>query len=505
MGAMNTMRVATPATGEGPSLFGSLLVILLTLAGCDEAAVAPVSSSTADAESGVDEEPAATSAAPVAVALAERATARNVSEDSFEVRFPNHGVTRHFLARVRAEPNPDAPIAGYMRRGAHFRASDRVPGVSCRRGWFEVPGSGFVCRGDAYDVGAEVTPLDAAPEAPALDDPLPYRYARARRGDLPQFWHLPSESEERAVLERVAPAETGTSEAPPGQLEEIAAPAPSQNDLPDFVRQLMRPGFYVSVDGFEEEGGRRFLRTVRGGYVRADALETLNVGTPTRGVVLGGSMRLPVAFALNDGTHRLRRVGTTRRYESAGTISRHTAVRVAELTNHNGSDYVVDDAGFTIRRSAVRVAELTPRPARVRESHRWIHISLSRQVLVAYEGDTPVYSTLVSTGREGHETPTGLFRIQSKHVSTTMDDLTDEEHAYQIEDVPWTMYFEGNYALHSAFWHDRFGHVRSHGCVNLSPADARWLFRWAGPELPASWHGVFASRERAGSWVYITE
>ena len=145
------------------------------------------------------------------------------------------------------------------------------------------------------------------------------------------------------------------------------------------------------------------------------------------------------------------------------------------------------------------------RPGEIDAEDRWIHVSLSEQTLVAYEGSEPVFATSVSTGREGFETPTGLFRIQSKHVSTTMDDLHSKDEAYLIEDVPWTMYFEGNFALHAAFWHLSFGRVRSHGCVNLAPADARWLFQWSGPTLPASWHGVFARGDAPGTWIYITE
>jgi lipoprotein-anchoring transpeptidase ErfK/SrfK len=134
-----------------------------------------------------------------------------------------------------------------------------------------------------------------------------------------------------------------------------------------------------------------------------------------------------------------------------------------------------------------------------------VHVDLSSQTLVAYEGDRAVFATLVSSGREGFETPTGTIRIQSKHVSATMDDTASATEAYSIEDVPWTMYFEGSFALHAALWHDQFGRPRSHGCVNLAPADARWLFQWTGPVLPPGWHGVVASSRRQGSWVHITE
>ncbi|MEM7607071.1 MAG: L,D-transpeptidase [Myxococcota bacterium] len=439
---------------------------------------------------------------------------RRTAQREFEARYPKQGVTRHFLARVRVQPSVSAPVAGYMRRGARFRATERVPGVGCRHGWFEVPGAGFVCRGEAYAIGDEAPQYDGAPHPPALEDPLPYHYARVRQRDIGQFWRLPSLADEARfadIVEALAPSRRRVEaevDAPPAPGAEEVAEARAPRDsvaLPDFVRQRMRPGFYVSLNGEESrEDGRRFARTLRGGFLRADALEA---PTPSsdHGVVLGGAFRLPVAFTRRDGTHRLRRRGTTRHFASAGTVDRHQPLAVARMMDRSGQSYIVDSEGYTVRRSAVRIAAAVERPSRVREGSRWIHVSLAEQTLVAYEDDTPVYATLVSTGREGFETPAGLFRIQSKHVSTTMDDLTDEDSAYQIEDVPWTMYFEGNYALHTAFWHRRFGTPRSHGCVNLAPADARWVFHWAGPELPASWHGVFADRHRAGSWVYITE
>ena len=125
------------------------------------------------------------------------------------------------------------------------------------------------------------------------------------------------------------------------------------------------------------------------------------------------------------------------------------------------------------------------------------------ETLTAYEGDRPVFVTLISSGRAGFETPPGSYRIQSKHVTATMDDTTNPDGAYSIEDVPWTMYFREGLALHAAFWHERYGEARSHGCINLSPADAHYLFDWTLPEVPDAWHGSFASRERPGTRVVI--
>ena len=138
-------------------------------------------------------------------------------------------------------------------------------------------------------------------------------------------------------------------------------------------------------------------------------------------------------------------------------------------------------------------------------------VDLETQSLVAYVGDTPVYATLVSTGRvkdpldplKNFETPDGSFRLTSKHVTATMDGDHSVDGPYSIEDVPYVMYFQLAYALHSAFWHNSFGRPRSHGCVNLAPADAKWMFFWATPELPTSWHGVYPSEQNPGTRIYI--
>jgi hypothetical protein len=74
---------------------------------------------------------------------------------------------------------------------------------------------------------------------------------------------------------------------------------------------------------------------------------------------------------------------------------------------------------------------------------------------------------------------------------------------YSIEDVPYIQYFNGSYALHGAFWHAAFGSVKSHGCVNLAPWDAKILFGWTDPQVPQGWHAAFATKERPGTRVIV--
>jgi outer membrane biosynthesis protein TonB len=114
-----------------------------------------------------------------------------------------------------------------------------------------------------------------------------------------------------------------------------------------------------------------------------------------------------------------------------------------------------------------------PPPAPVHED-RWIDVDLTRQVLTAYEGNTPVRVVVVSTGLPRTPTPTGQFRIWAK---LRYDDMSGP--GYYLPDVPYVMYFYGGYSLHGTYWHNNFGHPMSHGCVNLPTPEAEWLFNWA--------------------------
>lgn len=118
------------------------------------------------------------------------------------------------------------------------------------------------------------------------------------------------------------------------------------------------------------------------------------------------------------------------------------------------------------------------RPAGVGEGERWISVNLSTQTLVAFEGDIPVFETLVSSGLPQWPTVTGLFRTYMKYESQTMNGYL-LGYDYYLPDVPYVMYFFEDYAIHGTYWHSNFGQPMSHGCVNVSTPDAEWLFNWA--------------------------
>jgi lipoprotein-anchoring transpeptidase ErfK/SrfK len=135
--------------------------------------------------------------------------------------------------------------------------------------------------------------------------------------------------------------------------------------------------------------------------------------------------------------------------------------------------------------------ELSPLSPEIPPEKKWIDISISRQTLIAYEDGKEVLNTLVSTGL-GKEvpgqlpwrTPIGEHHVMSKMPSQHMGDdpITSDVSGYVLPGVPWVSYFhESGVALHGTYWHDNFGVPMSHGCVNMRPEDAKWIFRWTTP------------------------
>jgi lipoprotein-anchoring transpeptidase ErfK/SrfK len=121
----------------------------------------------------------------------------------------------------------------------------------------------------------------------------------------------------------------------------------------------------------------------------------------------------------------------------------------------------------------------TPTPPMGKFGPKWVDVNLSTQTMVAYEGETPVYSARVSSGTYNHPTVIGTYRIYAKYVSTKMTGGTQGIDYYNIPNVPYTMYFYSGYALHGAYWHNNFGNPMSHGCVNLPVDVSKWMFEWA--------------------------
>jgi len=107
------------------------------------------------------------------------------------------------------------------------------------------------------------------------------------------------------------------------------------------------------------------------------------------------------------------------------------------------------------------------------EGH-WIDIDLGDQMLYAWDGSELKGSFLVSTGTDHYLTETGRYNVYAKFPFSTMDGGD-----FWLPDVPWTMFYSGNFSIHGTYWHHNFGTPMSHGCVNMSVEDAEWLYNFS--------------------------
>lgn len=122
-----------------------------------------------------------------------------------------------------------------------------------------------------------------------------------------------------------------------------------------------------------------------------------------------------------------------------------------------------------------------------------IRVEVPHQTLSCFEGEREVYFCRVSTGAlydyqgnrvDNWETPSGKHSITRKYVSLQMSGGVTGA-GYDLPGIGWsTIFATGGVAIHATFWHNNYGDTMSHGCVNVTPEDAKWIFRWSQPAVP---------------------
>jgi len=419
---------------------------------------------------------------------------------------PQRVFAKRFVTPIRSAPGPEGARVGYLRAGTllHSTTTEPVGNEGCEDGWYELDTGGFACgqRDILVFSGDRLPELRA--RQPDRDADMPYEYVTVRR-KTPLYKRIPKADEVYTIP--LAPEDGGV--APPA-IEEPEMPATAAVIENPLVLRILQPGFYVSLDRRFERDGETYWRTQQNGFVPAKNLRHKD-WSRFRGQALdGGSWDLPVAVTRREETtvYRLNERGKLK--PSRERLQSRSWLAVQSRRRIGDGVYLLVGNQRLVREAEVMVIEPTAPPEGVGEGERWIDVNLERQVVVAYDWKQPRYVTLVSTGRsktpspeQSYLTPKGLHRIRGKHLTSTMDNDEPGEPPYSLEDVPYVMYFRGAYAFHSAFWHDRFGRPRSHGCINMAPYDAKWLFNWAGPDLPDTWHGGMATEDNPGTWVHV--
>lgn len=235
-------------------------------------------------------------------------------------------------------------------------------------------------------------------------------------------------------------------------------------------------------------------------YVRADNLH-LTKPSNFQGVTVPPSFDKSLGWIIFD-TKASKNPGEPPPAEDPPTLLGETVAIIYETKEINGNKWCRIGEGWWINYSHLGLVTPSPRPKEVKKTDKWIEINLFEQTLIAYEGDRMVFTTLISSGDDDFPTVEGLFRIWTKSKKSKMSGKENDPLYYYIEDVPWQMYFHKSYALHTSYWHGYFGLPSSHGCINMSPKDAKWLFDWSGPLVKEN-NWTKATKENPGTWVWV--
>ncbi len=282
---------------------------------------------------------------------------------------------------------------------------------------------------------------------------------------------------------------------------QVTAESPLLYDAPNGnVIGQMPPGFNF-VHGTETTGD--WVRNRNGEWMSATDLKYQETAR-FRGVRLLNGLENPFGWVLGDLV-TVPAPGAKQSMETGVVKFRYDLVNIfAQVRHSDGWIWYLVGPDQWIEQRSLAVAKLTEMPENV-AARRWVGVDLYEQTLVAYDGTTPVFATLIASGLPGWDTNEGVFDIWARVERDGMSGATGAPDAYALESVPWVMYFDGGISLHGTYWHNGFGYRRSHGCVNLSISDAGFIFNWTGDQEPdedgniLSQVYVYASGEYRGS------
>jgi hypothetical protein len=250
---------------------------------------------------------------------------------------------------------------------------------------------------------------------------------------------------------------------------------------------------YATIHGRVESEGQAWYILNPGQYVRVEDIRL--VPTPEfHGVQVTSQPKRPFGWILQEVQPSSEPDGEPD--PGAGRLTRYTFFQVydAVVGLDNWIWYNIG-GGRWVRQTYVSVVDVNEPPPEVGSNEFWVEVDLYEQSFAAYEGGRMIYAGLISSGLNRWPTYEGLFQVWSRYLQNPMSGAEGQIDYYAIEDVPYIMYFDrrNEIALHGAFWHDRFGYKHSHGCVNMPPRDAEWVFNWSAHAPNDLWVWVHTS------------
>jgi hypothetical protein len=426
---------------------------------------------------------------------------------------------------IYGRPKADQRFIGYLRFGSSIalRSTELTHGPGCRKGFYAIEPRGYVCNDRTVTLSPSPSWLAALAATEAVSGPFPYHYALSN--GAPMYNRLPSLAEQARVERPFGPAghflRLSKGLSAHEDLAEVRPIEPS-GPLPSFlaeggltaegriglVRQSIPLGSMLSFTASFRDQGRTFLLSADQTLVPAERVRPFRPSA-FHGVRLDADTQLPLAWIRGQDRPRYERLGDGSFAKLEGAFALRSFVRLSGSGERwKGTRYLEtrerDPSGkvlYLAEPDATVVEALEKLPPGVSPGQKMIVTRITQGTLVAYEGNRPVYATLMSPGAGGlavkgqdpvkaSTTPLGVYNVTFKDRASTMSPEKGENRSFWIADVPHVQYFNPPFALHAAYWHERFGEPTSAGCINVSPLDAELLFHWSDPPVPEGWQGA---------------
>ncbi|MBN2724343.1 MAG: L,D-transpeptidase [Deltaproteobacteria bacterium] len=360
-------------------------------------------------------------------------------------------------ARVYSEPDSKSELVGIIKQYSRLPISGySAPGKGCKKYWMNLGKHRWICgenlQGDKRSVLLRPQPI--IPKGLIV----PHKYGRIRRTGA---FYYPNE---KALQEN-----KGTAE---------------------FHR-----GDMVQLTKFKSLGGKAYWVTGKKYLVWDDDVSGYKI-PEYHGIDLRKlDINLPVALirAKQSGAKVFEFPGGPEK-KGVKPIPHYSPRAIYDRKKIGKALYYRVSEGWILARRVLSAWPSQPPPG-LKPCEKWIEINVSMQTLVAYEGTEPVYMAPVSTGKKKHPTKYGIFRIWAVKANSDMNSSMGASERYRVDDVPWSMFFYLGQAMHAAYWHSDFGNRKSHGCVNLTPIDARWIYNWTLPHMPDGWLEIYVDEK----------
>lgn len=357
---------------------------------------------------------------------------------------------------IMTGPGIDTAIAGRTVPNASLRMYEARRGRGCRRLWIRIALDAWVC-GDYGQL--------------SVREPVVRPYAQARNGEALPWEYVFVQRYHTRAYHTLESAQAGSQD--PATFDEWEA------------------NWGFAIREMAGSGAQRIVRAFSGHFLRRSELYGASISGFSGGgfrELQGDEANVPFGWITGYAARVYAEPGAAR---SVGQVERLSRVHVHATREVDGREWARIGDGQWVRADKVRWFSPEPPPEQVNVANRerWIDVDLSSQTLIAYEGADAVYATIVSTGNERFPTQPGVFRIHSRYAHKNMDNVEARNlpNHFSFADVPYVQFFDGDRGFHAVYWHDQFGVARSHGCVNMAPRDAAWLFNWTSHPLPDGW------------------